>query len=572
MNTPPKARAPQSTGKRVNAAALIIVAAGFLLRLYLASGTFLNPDEALHFFIANRDSWSSAYHASLTMAHPPLLIFLLYWWRNLGTSEMLLRLPSVLLGAAFCWIFFCWLNKFFGAAVALNGLLFTALLAPMSLLSAEVRQYELLLFFGMSSAYLLEVAFEKNSPAFMLLSAASLYLAMLSHYSALLWVATLGIYGLMRLWNRKSSPGLLAAWLASQLGALALAGFLYLTHVSKIKKTTMAEQAFDSWLYKSYFHAGHDNPVVFLLARTFSVFQFMLGQSVIGDIAALLFVAGVVLLWRGKIMLPASGVGSRQLAVLLILPFIVNCAAAFCDAYPYGGTRHSVFLAVFGLAGISVCLVRIAGGHRARSLGFALATILLCWGFRSVRHPYIDRADQRRTQMERALTFVHDEIPASEIIFVDYESSLELGHYLCAQSPVVYDGSVPGFLVFNCGGHRIVSTINDLWAFDRQMFIAQLQQLIANAGLKSGDRVWVAQAGWIVTLADDLQQDALKKIDPAFRNLNVQSFGKNIQFFPVTVGTPFLSARGSFNPSAGTASASGFARPFALVTTPKLPL
>jgi hypothetical protein len=567
VNTLPKTVTPRRTGGQVTAAALTIVAVGFLLRLYLAAGTFLNPDEALHFFIANRDSWSSAYHASLTMAHPPLLIFLLYWWRNFGTSEVLLRLPSVLLGTAFCWVFFRWLNKLFNPAVALCGLLFVALLAPMALLSSEVRQYELLLFFGMSAAYLLEMAFEQNSPTYMSLSSASLYLAILSHYSALLWVAILGIYGLMRLSQRRNSLALMTAWLVSQLGALALTVFLYLTHVSKIKKTTMAEQAFDSWLYKSYFHAGHDNPIVFSLARTFSVFQFMLGQSVVGDIAALLFIAGIVLLWRGQIGLPPSGVSSRQLAILLTLPFIVNCVAAFRDAYPYGGTRHSVFLVVFGLAGVSLCLVRIAGGNATRSLGIALGMILICWAFRSVRHPYIERADQSHVQMERALTFVHNEIPASDIIFVDYESGLELGHYLCAQRPIAYDGSIPGFLVFNCAEHRIVSTINDLWAFDRQMFSDQWRQLVANASLKSGDQVWVAQAGWIVTLADELKKD-----DPAFRTLNVTSFGKNIQFFPVTVGTPFLSARGSFNPSADTASSSGVARPLDLVTTPKLPL
>jgi hypothetical protein len=567
VNTIPKTLTTDWTGKQITSAALTIIAAGFLLRLYLAWGTFLNPDEALHFFIANRDSWSSTYRASLTMAHPPLLIFLLYWWRNFGTSEILLRLPSVLLGTAFCWVFFRWLNRLSGPAVALTGLLFVALIAPMALLSAEVRQYELLLFFGMSATYLLELALDQNSPTLMLLSASSLYLAMLSHYSALLWVATLGVYGLMRLMQRRNSRGLLTAWLASQLGALALTVFLYVTHVSKIKKTTMAEQAFDSWLYKSYFHAGHDNPIVFLLARTFSVFQFMLGQSVVGDIAALLFMAGIVFLWRRKTALRPSGVTSRQLAVLLTLPFIVNCVAAFRDAYPYGGTRHSVFLVVFGLAGVSICLVRVAGGNIVRSLAIALGMILVCWGFRSVRHPYIDRIDQNRAQMERALTFVQNKIPASEIIFVDYESGLELGHYLCAQRPIAYDGSIPGFLVFNCGGHRFVSTINDLWAFDRQMFSDQWRQLVANAGMKPGDQVWVAQAGWIVTLADELKKD-----DPAFRTVNVSSFGKNIQFFPVTVGTPFLSTRGGFKPSAGTASSSGVAWPFALVTTPKLPL
>src|SRR5277367_4284216 len=74
--------------------ALVILAIGLAARLRAAAGMFLNPDEALHFQLANKNSWADAYHASLTSAHPPGLIFLLHYWRLLGTSELFLRLPS----------------------------------------------------------------------------------------------------------------------------------------------------------------------------------------------------------------------------------------------------------------------------------------------------------------------------------------------------------------------------------------------------------------------------------------------------------------------------------------------
>ena len=67
---------------------------GLFLRLWKASGTFLNLDEAMHFLAANKPSLAEAYRASLNLAHPPLLILLLNVWRRLGTSELLLRLPS----------------------------------------------------------------------------------------------------------------------------------------------------------------------------------------------------------------------------------------------------------------------------------------------------------------------------------------------------------------------------------------------------------------------------------------------------------------------------------------------
>src|SRR5580698_1398383 len=130
-----------------NLGAGLVTLFGFLARLWAASGIFLNPDEALHFRLANQSSLALAYKASLTAAHPPLFILLLYFWRALGTSELWLRLPSVLAGTVFCWIFYKWLSQVAGTLAALIGLLFVALLRPIIELSAEVRQYALLLAF-----------------------------------------------------------------------------------------------------------------------------------------------------------------------------------------------------------------------------------------------------------------------------------------------------------------------------------------------------------------------------------------------------------------------------------------
>jgi hypothetical protein len=51
--------------------------------------------------------------------------------------------------------------------------------------------------------------------------------------------------------------------------------------------------------------------------------------------------------------------------------------------------------------------------------------------------------------------------------------------------------------------------------------------------LKSGDNVWVIQAGWDIKLATDLQNQFRE-----FRNLHPESFGRNITMFEFTVGQP----------------------------------
>jgi hypothetical protein len=421
----------------------------------------------------------------------------------------------------------------FGKSVALTGLTFASLLPPLVLLSAEVRQYELLLLFAISAAYFLEKALSANSSGFMLLSSAFICLSMFSHYSSFLFAAVLGIYSLWRIVNRGITDRVVLAWVAGQTAALGLATFLYATHISRIKGTSMAEQAFDSWLRKSYFHPGDGSPLVFIVARSFSVFQYLLGQFVVGDIAGLLFIAGIVFLLRKRVSLPRSEPTVLQLATLLILPFLINCVAGLLDVYPYGGTRHSVYLAIFAIPGISLCIAGILRERTLRCIAAAAGIVLLSFVFPSVRHPYIPRTDQEKVLMEQAVRFVRKQVPPSAPLFVDYESGILLGHYLCEQKPVLYDNSIPGFLVFNCGGHRIVSAMHDLWAFTPQMFLQQWSDLVRNGNFKPGETMWVGQAGWIVDLDDSLRKDF-----PEFRTLHTSAFGKNIKFFPITVGHP----------------------------------
>src|SRR5260370_80641 len=98
-------------GGHSDLAAVFVVLVGFLARLWAASGIFLNPDEALHFRLANQVSLRLAYGQSATAAHPPLLILFLYYWRALGTSDLWLRLPSVMAGAIFCCVCFLLLGS-----------------------------------------------------------------------------------------------------------------------------------------------------------------------------------------------------------------------------------------------------------------------------------------------------------------------------------------------------------------------------------------------------------------------------------------------------------------------------
>ncbi len=530
----------QRSRRHADLAAGFITLLGLLARLWTASGTFLNPDEALHFRLANQVSVGLAYRAGLTASHPPLLTFLLHFWRVLGTSELWLRLPSVVAGAAFCWMFYKWLAKAAGDLAGLIGVLFVALLPPVVQIGAEVRQYALLLAFLASALYFLDEAFAKNSTRDMAAFSLFLYLAMLSHYSAFLFAAALGVYALIRMFTQHSPPRLVAVWTMGQLVGLALAMFLYKTHISKLgvgeSRTVLQGWMSEFYLRHSYFDATRDNPLMFVLGHSFGVFQYFFGQLAVGDVMGLLFIVGIVLLLREKGS-SENRERSRQFAVLLVLPFAIAAGAGLAHVYPYGGTRHVAFLIIPGTAGVAVAMARLGAGRCGRALTMAAFVLVVCIALGRPRRPRMDRADQSRTQMVAAMKFVRQNINPSDVIFTDYESDLVLGHYLCQQRPIWFEPSTADFEVFSCG-HRVVSaSYKAATLFTPDSFVNLWGRLVQTYRLKPGDTVWIFQAGWEVNLPEDLRSQLAE-----FRELRFESFGNNIKLFKLTVGQPMPSS------------------------------
>jgi Dolichyl-phosphate-mannose-protein mannosyltransferase len=519
---------------RIKLAAIAVTLLGLATRLWKASGTFLNPDEALHYRLANQPSLALAYKESLTAAHPQLLTILIHFWRSLGTSELWLRLPLILASVVFCWVFYKWLTAIAGPLAGFIGLLFVALLPPIVLLSSEIRQYPLLLAFLACALYFLDAAFANKSAGRTVDFSLCLYLALLSHYSAFLFAAALGIYALFRVLTERPPAALIATWAVGQLGALALGAFLYKTHLSKLAAgasgNALRGWQSDDYLSRSYFDPAHDNPLKFLVGHTFGVFQFIFGQLAVGDIMGLLFVVLIVLLLRGK-NLPGVRISSRLLAVFLLPPFAIAGAAGLARAYPYGGIRHSAYLIMPVAAGVSIAIVRLAAGRWGRGLAIAAIVLVTCIVAGKERTPRMERADQSRANMTAAIDFVQQNVDPSDLIFTDYQSDLMIGHYLCRQRPISLQTAPPHYEQFSCGGHRVVSTDFNVWTFRAENFAQAWPEFVRVYQLKPGDTVWVFQSGWGVSLPEDLRQYRVE-----FRDLHFQQFGDNIKIFKLQVG------------------------------------
>ena len=511
----------------------------FLVRLWKASGTFLNLDEAMHCLAATKPSLAEAYRAGLGLAHPPLLILLLNVWRRFGTSELFLRLPSVIAGTIFCWIFFKWLTRLLSPAGAWAGFVLVSFLPPFVELSAEIRQYALLLCFLIAAAYFLELAFAENSGKKMLFFFLFLYLAMLTHFSAILFAWAVGVYSLWRLFSTPVSRTVATIWIAGQAGVLGLFVYLYVTQIANLKDSA-SSQNMQMLLANSYFHRGHDHLLSFIFARTFGVLQYTFGQLAVGDVGGVLFIYGIVLLLNAQ-TIEAERINdprapsSRQLGIFLILPFVMNCLAAIVDLYPYGGTRHSAFLLPVAVAAVSVAVAKLTRQRLAYALCVAFLAAAVCQVSGSPHRPYMRREDQRRAHMTEAIAAIRQQVRPGDIIFVDFQTSFLLRFYLC---PEVGYGvfSAAGLRQFSCGGENVIATDAETNILTAQLFARRLDDVVKTYDLRAGQTVWIFQAGWDANLARELREKF-----PEFHDLQPESFGHNISLFKLTIGQPMPS-------------------------------
>jgi 4-amino-4-deoxy-L-arabinose transferase-like glycosyltransferase len=508
---------------------IFILLAGFIARLVQARSYFLNPDEGLHYLLSCYNSFALTYKATLTTAHPPLLIFLLHYWRGLGQSELMLRMPSLLAGTACCWFMYLWLKRVTDRSTALWGLILFAFAPALIELSAEIRQYALLMGFMAACLYFSERAVQENSLPSIGLAALALYGALLTHYSSLLFALVMGVYMLVRLhpWSRRAD--LFAAWAVGQILAIGLIAFFLVTHVSHLKRIGMNQMIADTWLRKSIYHPGENNLLLFPLSQTLRVFTYVFSHGLVGTLALLSFVAGMVSLFRRKSQSPQNGPSVRELALLIGLPFVVNCAVAIAGIYPYGGTRHNSYLALFALTGTAVGLA----SWRPRHAWWRTLTVILCLAacnFFPSPPPLIRARNHKRVLMNEAVAFLRQSAPPGSIVFTDYQSGLLLGYYACGHGVVQVFLPVDPFSKMKCGPYTVISAPPQKWKYYSDEFPGQLASAAQMYGVAPGTRIWLFDAGWITDSAPALTKELPNLGCPAPR-----TFGENILVCELTV-------------------------------------
>jgi len=502
---------------------------GFGIRLWFAHAFFLNPDEALHYLLSLQPDLRVTYEATLPTSHPPLYIVFLHYWGYLGHSEFFLRLPSVLAATAFCWFVFRWVKLIATESAALICLALLLFSPSLLYVSTELRQYAFVLLFSGASLYFLELGLMKNSVRATIISGLSLWLALLTHYSAALVALTLGIYALWRIVAANPPRTVVATWVTVQTVALAIAAILFRTQILQLKTRGRFAMAAETYLKRSSFHPGQEHALGFLSRATIRLFHYFFSQGAVGLAALLLFVFAIVLMVRDRqrsSQYPTSG----QLAFLMTFPLLVNGVFGLRDIYPYGGTRHSSYLAMFIFPGLAIALARLKASRswiKPVAIGLVL---LLCNIFPSPTGEYIRHADQSRKQIESATNFLRQNAGSGSLIVTDNQGGLLLSYYLCGSKVVPFSGLVQHFSEAQCGDMRVFSLDPRQWIFHARTFPDDLRALKSAFNLPSAQRLWIFQSGWLVDNESDFRAELKQFGCPA-----THDFGRNILACEITL-------------------------------------
>ena len=511
-------RIERSLGSYLDWIVFVSLLLAFGLRLKSALGTYLNPDEALHYLLVNHNSFADTYQASLTNAHPPLYFALLHYWHFVGNSEAMLRLPSVLASTAVGWMAFRWIGMVLGRTAGLVMLLLLAFSPVLTALAAEVRDYSLLLLWMASALYFLEKAFRDQKISSITCYSFFLYLAILTHYSALWFVLAVGIYVLLRISSLKGRTR--TGWMVFQLGAAAIYVWLYLVHVSGLRGSPMEAEAMTGWLRALYFRAG-ESPVAFLQRTTLDAFQYLFGSRPWGTVALVVFVAGVLWLLGAGLFRKRRDLAAFGL--LLLLPFALGMIGSLLDLYPYGGTRHCIYLLLFATAGVSFLIATMV---RQRLLPILLVAALLIpyWYLHRLPDPQqMGRKEQAKGLMTNAIADLKTWVQPGEPVFTDYQASILLAYYLGRDHPPPASRGCGGVTEVQYGAYHFV--VVNSWSATATQLMTGIDGWRKGCTSVPADSFWIFDAGWGLNLLDELSQSAPRSISQARR------FGETISLF-----------------------------------------
>lgn len=472
--------------------ALALIFVGAAVRVHYAAASYLNPDEAMHVNAASLDSWAAAYAASRNQAHPPLLVLLTHLLPA-GSSELVLRTPSILAGVLSLWLAYRWLDVARGRAAALAGLAFLTVSPAMIAMASEVRQGAWLLLFVCAALLQTERFAQRDRRLAVVVFSLCLYGALLSHYSALWVVLAFGIYVPVRLKLAGARRPLWLTWAAFQLPIVLVGYWAYFIHgmswatgnpAATAPTARASGAARFSYLEPALQLARRESSSQFALRSVHDVWSYLSGSEGAASVLLALFVLATLWSWRGR----GTVVSQRYFLLIVLLPFAIGSLAGLSGVYPFAGSRHVAYLLPFAAAAVGLAAATLTR-EQTPYVMIAAGIAVPLWLWRTV--PANDPARMARANLGAAIAYL-DSRPADAPILVDFQTWQVLAHYKGVQ----LGGRAGPLERLRIGERPAFGTQWGTWALTDRNLSWVMHKTVEVAPLNPGQELWVISTAW----------------------------------------------------------------------------
>ena len=480
----------------------LVVLAGFCLRFWRARAAYLNADEAQIMLPALRHGLVNTYKAAQIFPYGPLMNLVLHFMTFFGSSELYFRMPSVIAGTLLIFVGYKWVAETFGKGAGMVTGCILAFAPPMVILSAQVRHYMPHALLVACSLYCLERALREKSRGWMRYFGVALLLAVLTMYMSIWYIAALGVYAIVCFLLEEIPRPVIVEWIKTQAAVAFVLIVAYTTHLHKLRGDKNETRARDGWLRSSYFHPESQSAADYLRQATDNLFGYVFANAGLGEWMILVFLAGIGLVLWGK----AGATGNRKTPALsLVLPLAVTAAAGTMRIYPYGGSRHDAFLALFLVAGVSIAISALAFG-RAAVLLLVAACVIPIW-LATVQRNYLDEAPRvcKIAQMRGALKYLSSRDPRPRVLLADQIGGSTINYYICHGEFDQWRPVGPDSNMYRCADYRVLMI--NTWGASPAAFPAALAQARHAVPDLLPDPAWVFYMSTVQTIDEKLSRD-----------------------------------------------------------------
>jgi hypothetical protein len=477
---------PQDSERLIDVMAVLAIVIGAWLRLRMATTTYLNPDEAVFYFMGSTQTLGGVFDEILRLDHAPLPIVLVHVVQRISSSELALRFVPLVAGILFPWVVYRWLGAAWSRTAGLIALVALTFSPALVSLSAQVRGYTILLLIAAVGLRLLDSGIAARSGARIFASTMCGALAVLTEFSGAFYIGGAAVYFLARV--RDLPRRLVVLWALGQAVVLVICIVLYL----KIAAPNLTNHTVTglSKVFTGAYRQPGQNLAMFLAASTVRQFSFLFGSHVVGALMTPLFVVAMTGLWIKR---------RHALAVLLAGTILFAWAGALFS-HPFGRSRHTAILALVIASGVAIGIELILR-RRALLVAPALAILMPLTGWPDDGDIHLVR--YRRDSMFAAIRYLQANVPPDGVVLADRETSLILQYYLRDEPHLLSTWLTWPEARF--GDLHVVVVPG--WDFgDADTFAADLDRLRRLLGKESSKPIWVADGGFTTSLRTNLRR------------------------------------------------------------------